>query len=94
MRLRLGSSMTAAVAVVVAFAAPASAATLADWQMNEGAGATVMVDSSGHVNGTIGSDVVTGFKFQRGHRVPLALREPDRSLRLTRGASCRPAAPA
>ena len=63
MRLRLGSSMTAAVAVVVAFAAPASAATLANWQMNEGAGATVMVDSSGHVNGTIGSDVVTGFKF-------------------------------
>jgi Laminin G domain len=63
MRLRLGSSMTAAVAVVAAFAAPASAATLADWQMNEGAGATVMVDSSGHVNGTIGSDVVTGFKF-------------------------------
>ena len=63
MRLRLGSSMTAAVAVVVAFAAPASAATLADWQMNEGAGATVMVDSSGHVNGTIGSAVQTGFKF-------------------------------
>jgi len=55
--------MTAAVAVVVAFAAPASAATLANWQMNEGSGATVMVDSSGHVNGTIGSDVVTGFKF-------------------------------
>jgi len=63
MRLRLGSSMTAAVAVVVAFAAPASAATLADWQMNEGAGATVMVDSSGHVNGTIGSAVQTGFRF-------------------------------
>lgn len=62
MRKRFGSSMTAAVAVVVAFAAPASAATLADWQMNEGSGATVMVDSSGHVNGTIGSDVVTGFK--------------------------------
>ncbi len=63
MRKRFGSSMTAAVAVVVAFAAPASAATLANWQMNEGSGATVMVDSSGHVNGTIGSDVVTGFKF-------------------------------
>jgi len=44
------------------FAAPAAAATLADWEMNEGTGATVMVDSSGHVNGTIGSAVVTGFK--------------------------------
>ena len=63
MRKRFGSSMTAAVAAVVAFAAPASAATLANWQMNEGAGATVMVDSSGHVNGTIGSAVQTGFKF-------------------------------
>ena len=45
------------------FAAPASAATLANWQMNEGPGATVMVDSSGHVNGTIGSAVQTGFSF-------------------------------
>jgi hypothetical protein len=63
MRKRFGSSMTAAVAVVVAFAAPASAATLANWQMNEGPGATVMVDKSGHVNGTIGSAVQTGYKF-------------------------------
>ena len=63
MRKRFGSSLTAAIVVVVAFAAPASAATLANWQMNEKAGATVMVDSSGHVNGSIGSDVVTGFTF-------------------------------
>jgi concanavalin A-like lectin/glucanase superfamily protein len=63
MRKRFGSSLTAAVAVGIAFAAPASAATLANWQMNEGSGATVMVDSSGHVNGTIGSAVVTGFTF-------------------------------
>jgi hypothetical protein len=63
MRKRFGSSMTAAVAVVIAFAAPASAATLANWQMNEAPGATVMVDSSGHVNGTIGSAVQTGFQF-------------------------------
>jgi Concanavalin A-like lectin/glucanases superfamily len=63
MRKRFGSSLTAAVAVGIAFAAPASAATLANWQMNEGAGATVMVDSSGHVNGSIGSAVQTGFKF-------------------------------
>ena len=63
MRKRFGSSLTAAVAVGIAFAAPASAATLANWQMNEGSGASVMVDSSGHVNGTIGSAVVTGFRF-------------------------------
>jgi hypothetical protein len=55
--------LTAAVVVGIAFAAPASAATLANWQMNEGSGATVMVDSSGHVNGTIGSAVQTNFKF-------------------------------
>jgi Laminin G domain len=63
MRTRLGSSLTAAFAVVVAFAAPASAATLANWQMNEGKNASVMVDSSGHVNGTIGSAVVTGYTY-------------------------------
>ena len=63
MRKRFGSSLTAAFVAVVAFAAPASAATLANWQMDEGPNASVMVDSSGHVNGTIGSAVVTGFTF-------------------------------
>jgi hypothetical protein len=63
MRKRFGSSLTAAFVAVVAFAAPASAATLANWQMNEGPNASVMVDKSGHVNGTIGSAVVTGFTF-------------------------------
>ena len=63
MRKRFGSSLTAAIAVGIAFAAPASAATLANWQLNEGSNATVMVDSSGHVNGTIGSAVQTNFKF-------------------------------
>ena len=63
MRKRFGWSLTAAFALAVAFAAPASAATLANWQMNEGPNASVMVDSSGHVNGTIGSAVVTGFTF-------------------------------
>ncbi|MGH3374318.1 MAG: hypothetical protein ACRDP6_06235, partial [Actinoallomurus sp.] len=63
MRKRFGSSMTAAVAAVVAFATPASAATLANWQMNEGARASVMVDKAGHVNGTIGSAIQTGYKF-------------------------------
>ena len=63
MRKRFGSSLTAAFVAVVAFAAPASAATLANWQMNEGPNASVMVDSSGHVNGSIGADVATGFTF-------------------------------
>jgi hypothetical protein len=50
-----------ALAGVLALAAPASAAInrpVAIWQMNEGAGATVMVDSSGNGHdGTIGSNV-------------------------------------
>ena len=62
MRKRFGTSATAVLILGVAFVAPASAATLANWQMNEGPHATVMVDSSGHVNGTIGSAVVTGFQ--------------------------------
>jgi hypothetical protein len=60
MRHRLGTSLAAAVVLTLAVAAPASAATLADWEMNEGSGATTMIDSSGHVNGTIGSAVQTG----------------------------------
>jgi Laminin G domain len=62
MRKTLGSSLMVALAAVVAPASPASAATLANWQMNEARGATVMVDRTGHVNGTIGSAVVTGYK--------------------------------
>ena len=60
MRHRLGKSLATAVVLTLAVAAPASAATLADWEMNEGSGATTMIDSSGHVNGTIGSAVRTG----------------------------------
>ena len=60
MRHRLGKSFAAAVVLTLAVAAPASAATLADWEMNEPSGATTMIDSSGHVNGTIGSAVQTG----------------------------------
>jgi len=42
-------------------AAPALGATIADWQMNEGANASTMHDSSGSgLNGTIGSAVQTG----------------------------------
>jgi len=60
MRHVLGKSLAAAVILTLAVAAPASAATLADWEMNEPSGATTMIDSSGHVNGTIGSAVKTG----------------------------------
>jgi Concanavalin A-like lectin/glucanases superfamily len=60
MRHGLGRAAMAAVAAALVVAAPASAATLADWEMNEGPGAHVMTDSSGHVNGTIGSAVQTG----------------------------------
>ena len=75
----------------VAFAAPASAATLADWQMNEGAGATVMVDSSGHVNGTIGSAVQTGFKFNGATGYHWSFTSPT-APRPSPSASCRPTA--
>jgi hypothetical protein len=57
---RFGACLTTALVVGISFAAPASAATIVDWEMNEAPGATVMVDSSGHVNGTIGSAVQTG----------------------------------
>jgi hypothetical protein len=48
-------------------ATPANAAatiTIANWQMNEPPGATVMLDSGGNgINGTIGSAVQTGYTF-------------------------------
>jgi len=60
--------------MTLAVAAPASAATLADWEMNEGPGATTMIDASGHVNGTIGSAVQTGVTFNgaTGYQWPFA----------------------
>ena len=64
MRHRLGRSLAAMLAAGLVLAAPASAATLADWEMNEAPGAHTMVDSSGHVNGTIGSAVQTGVNVQ------------------------------
>jgi hypothetical protein len=40
---------------------PGAHVTIADWQMNEGAGASVMVDSGPkHINGSVGSAVQTG----------------------------------
>ncbi len=54
-------------AVGVVLPAPAAHAAannlVANWEMNEGKGATVMADSSGHgLNGTIGSAVQTGYQ--------------------------------
>jgi hypothetical protein len=67
MRKVLGTCLIATAVAGVAFAAPASGAgtVLANWQMNEGPGATTMVDSSGQgINGSIGSAVKTGVVFQ------------------------------
>ena len=54
-----------AVGLVVGPAMPAHAvanSTLADWEMNEGVGATTMIDTSGNgIDGVIGSAVETGF---------------------------------
>jgi hypothetical protein len=63
MRRRFGTSVMAVLVLGLTCAATASAATLADWEMNQAPGAKVMVDSSGHVNGTIGSAVRTGVKI-------------------------------
>ena len=61
--LRRAGLVTAVLLLVSASFGTASAfgAVVADWEMNEGAGATTMHDSSGSgLNGTIGSAVVTG----------------------------------
>ena len=61
MRKSFGAPLAAVLVVGVAFVAPASAATLADWEMNEGPGAHTMIDSGpNHYNGTIGSGLQTG----------------------------------
>jgi hypothetical protein len=57
--------MTAALLVTagpVTSARAAATLTIANWQMNEGAGATVMLDTSGNgINGAVGSAIQTGF---------------------------------
>jgi Concanavalin A-like lectin/glucanases superfamily len=76
MRHRFGRTLAAVVAAGLVVAAPASATTLADWEMNEAAGAHTMVDSSGHVNGTIGSAVKTGVKLQGATAYQWAFTSP------------------
>lgn len=72
-------TVTAALAGVLVMAAPAHAAInrpVAIWQMNEGAGARTMVDSSGNgINGVIGTSVQTGVSTGdggTGYRFPYA----------------------
>jgi len=78
-RIGTSSAVVALVAsLVVAIASPARAAattTIAEWQMNEASGATVMVDASGHgIDGLIGSAVITGATYDgaTGYRWPFA----------------------
>ena len=63
-------TVTAAVAGALALVAPASAAIdrpVAVWEMNEAAGSTTMVDSSGNgLNGVIGASVQEGTALQGG----------------------------
>jgi hypothetical protein len=61
--IRTGLVAAAAAVLLVWAALPALAATIADWEMNEGSTASTMVDSSGNgINGSIGDDVVTNYK--------------------------------
>ena len=72
-------TVTAALAGVLVMALPANAAIsrpVANWQMNEGAGARTMVDSSGNgLNGVVGTSVQTGVGLTgggTGYRFPYA----------------------
>ena len=64
----LAAAWMMVMALMSVSAAPAGAAateTLADWQMNEGVNASVMVDSSGNgIDGVIGDAVLTGQTVQ------------------------------
>jgi hypothetical protein len=69
--------LSVALVGVLLLAAPGNAATpVANWQMNEAAGASTMVDSSGNgLNGTIGTHVQTGVALTgggTGYRFPYA----------------------
>ena len=53
-----------AIGMVLAMTSPASAATTGSWSFNEGRGARVANDSSSsNLDGRVGSDVVTGVKY-------------------------------
>ena len=73
--------------------APAFAAKIADWEMNEPSGATTMHDSSGSdLNGTIGSAIETGVVVSgdnRAYRWPSENRSGVRPERLIKVDSSR-----
>ena len=62
--IRAGAvAFASAVALFVGVLPASAATTIADWQMNEGSTATTMFDSTAnHINGSIGNDVVTGYR--------------------------------
>lgn len=73
--MRIGIARKGIVVAVVAATLPAgmvganaaASLTLASWQMNEGSGASTMVDGSGNgINGRIGSAIATGVAFGGG----------------------------
>jgi hypothetical protein len=57
---------TAGTAALVLVPSMAYAAVVADWEMDEPTGATVMVDSAGGNNGHVGSRVITGVPGLKG----------------------------
>jgi hypothetical protein len=63
----------------------AAAVVVADWRMNEPAGARVMQDSAGSNDGTIGGRVTTGVSFagQVGYRFPGPAAAPDQARIVT-----------
>jgi Laminin G domain len=74
----IATTMVATGTLALAPLSAQAATTVALWNMNEGAGATVMTDNSGQgLNGSIGSDVVPGTSTDtgRGYRFPAP---PDR----------------
>lgn len=59
---------------------PAAGATttVADWEMNESSGATVMTDSSGHgITGAIGSKVTTGITYSGAKGFRFSYAKPN-----------------
>jgi Laminin G domain len=100
--MRRRSLVVFAALAAVAVAAPAHAAItrpVAVWQMNEAAGSTTMVDSSGNgINGTIGAHVQTGVALSgggTGYRFPFVQpnqppADPEHLVRVAHRAALNP----
>src|SRR4051812_32659624 len=73
----LGAIVVASgVTVVAATPAWAAATLVADWQLNDPAGSTVMVDGAGHHNGAISPDAATNGLTLNGSSYDWSLRCP------------------